>query len=119
VLCVQLHVHMGGRAVPNSPVTVALQPGPVCLDRTDVQGASSPCTAGEEQRLVIVAADAYRHLTDTDGAANFVVQTSSKSQCFDGESQRVLFNQSINQSINQSANQSINLMHQFNRRVVM
>lgn len=101
---------MGGRAVPNSPVTVALQPGPVCLDRTDVQGASSPCTAGEEQRLVIVAADAYRHLTDTDGAAKFIVQISSKSQCFDGESQCV----GINQSINQSADQSIN---QFNQSV--
>ena len=90
VLCVQLHVHMGGKAVPNSPVTVDLQPGPVCLDRTDVQGATSPCTAGEEQRLVIVAADANRHLTDTDGAAKFIVQISSHSRCFDGESQCVV-----------------------------
>ncbi len=92
---------MGGKAVPKSPVTVDLQPGPVCLDRTDVQGATSPCTAGEEQRLVIVAADTNRHLTDTDGAAKLIVQISSKSQCFDGESQYVLINQSINQS-NQS-----------------
>ena len=88
MLCVQLHVHMGGRVVPNSPVTVDLQPGPVCLDRTAVQGATSACTAGEEKSLVIVAADAYRHLTDTDGAANFIVQISSNSQCFDGASQR-------------------------------
>jgi len=90
---------MGGRAVPNSPVTVALQPGPVCLERTDVQGATSPCTAGEEQRLVMVAADADRHLTETDGAAKFIVQISSKSQCFDGEFQCVVINQST-QSIN-------------------
>ncbi|DBA83503.1 TPA: hypothetical protein ACH3X2_006431 [Trebouxia sp. C0005] len=80
---VQLHVHMGGKVVPNSPVTVDLQPGPLCLDRIDVQGAQSPCTAGEEQRLVIKAADADRHLTDTDRDANFIVQISSKSQCFD------------------------------------
>lgn len=81
---------MGGKVVPNSPVTVDLQPGPLCLDRIDVQGAQSPCTAGEEQRLVIKAADADRHLTDTDRDANFIVQISSKSQCFDGESQSVV-----------------------------
>ncbi|KAL0032084.1 hypothetical protein WJX77_004214 [Trebouxia sp. C0004] len=80
---VQLHVHMGGKAVPNSPVTVDLQPGPVCLNRTDVHGATSPCTAGEEQRLVITATDADRHLTDTDSSANFTVQISSNSQCID------------------------------------
>ncbi len=86
----QLHVHMGGKAVPNSPVTGDLQAGPVCLDRTDVHGATSPCTAGEEQRLVIVAADGDRNLTDTDGAAKFIVQISSNSQCFDRESQCVV-----------------------------
>ena len=81
----QLHVHMGGKAIPNSPVAAELQPGPVCLSMTEAVGASCPCFAGVEQELRIMAADANNNLTTVEGSSKFTVQITSKSQSFEGK----------------------------------
>lgn len=82
---VQLHVHMGGKAIPNSPVAVELQPGPVCLSMTEAVGAKCDCYAGVEQELRIMAADANNIPTTVEGSAKFTVQITSKSQAFEGK----------------------------------
>lgn len=84
----QLHVHMGGRAIPNSPVAVELQPGPVCLSMTEAIGANCACYAGVEQELRIRAADANNNPTKVEDSSKFTVQITSKSQSFKGKTSK-------------------------------
>ena len=80
----QLHVQLRGQAVPNSPFTVSLRPGPVCLDRLQVEGASIPFMAGEEKTIDILTLDAYGHATAQDGVAKITVKVASGTHIISG-----------------------------------
>ena len=79
---------MQGQAVPNSPLTVALHPGPICLKRSSAVGATTndhPCVAGEEHTIYIRPVDACGHFTAADGSAEFHLKIISKTERFQGE----------------------------------
>lgn len=93
----QIQVRIGGQAVPNSPCTVKLRPGPVCLDRLQVEGASNPSMAGEEKTFDILTFDAYGHATAQDGEAKVTVKIASGAHVISGNSGHN-YCSSINQS---------------------
>lgn len=82
----QIQVQVGGQAVPNSPVMVSLRPGPVCLDRLQVEGASNPLMAGEVKTIDILTMDAYGHTTAQDGEAKLTVNVASGTHIISGNS---------------------------------
>lgn len=86
VAVLQIQVQIGGQAVPNSPCTVSLRPGPVCLDRLQVEGASNPFMAGEEKTIDILTVDAHGHATAQDGVANITVKVASGTYTTSGNS---------------------------------
>ena len=82
---VQVQVCVEGRAVSNSPFTVQLQPGPVCLEGLQVTGATAPCFAGQEQSITIVTLDSCNNETASDGSAQIVVNVASQEGQVKGE----------------------------------
>lgn len=86
LLVVQLHMHVRGRAVPGSPFTMDLHPGPILVDRLWVTGATTKCYAGEPNIIYIHPTDACGHATATDGSAQLTVQITSQGQHSTGTS---------------------------------
>lgn len=82
----QIQVQIGGQAVPNSPCTVSLRPGPVCIDRLQVEGANTPFMAGEEKTIDILTVDAHGHATAQDAAAKIIVEVASGTCIIPGNS---------------------------------
>ena len=77
---------MGGQAVANSPCSVTLCPGPVCVDGLQVQWASASCMAGEENTINFWAVDAYGQATAQDGSAKIMVEVTSGTHIIPGRS---------------------------------
>ena len=64
--------------MPNSPLTVQLQPGPVCLKGLQVTEALTACFAGEEKSICIVTLDSCNNEAASDGSAQVNIHVLSQ-----------------------------------------
>lgn len=85
------------------------------MGRLQVEGASTPCTAGEEKAIDVLTVDAYGHATAQDGSAQITVTIASGAHIFPGKSgqERVAANHEaddVSCSMHSSTHNSMNNM---------